>query len=64
MKMTDVNNDALDIFDLLDKNNIPFHTTIIYKSDGSNEIAGTACWLKVGHIEFDRDGMITNIVPY
>lgn len=50
--------------DLLDKNEIFHHETELYKSDGSNELAGTACWLRVGHVEFDTDGRITNIVNY
>ncbi len=52
------------LIDLLDKNKIFHHETELYKSDGSNKLAGTAIWFSVGHVEFDTDGMITNIVNY
>lgn len=52
------------LIDLLDKNGIFHHETLLYKSDGSNEIAGTAIWLKGGHVEFDTNEKITNIVNY
>ena len=52
------------MIDLLDKNDIHHLETHLYKSDGSNELAGTAIWLRFGHVEFDTDGKITNIVNY
>ena len=52
------------MIDLLDKNGVFHHETELYKSDGSNELAGTAIWLTVGHVEFDENGKITNIVNY
>ena len=39
------------MIDLLDKN-------------GMFQLAGTAIWLTVGHVEFDENGKITNIVNY
>ena len=49
---------------LLEQYNIHYNKIILYKSDGSNEVAGTAIWLNVGHIEFDTNGKLTNIVNY
>ena len=35
------------MIDLLDKNGMFHHETELYKSDSSNELAGTAIWLTV-----------------
>ena len=40
---------------------VNFRTTEIY---GENEYQGYAIWLDKGHIEFDSDGNLTNIVDY
>lgn len=51
-------------FELLNKYNIGFHTTVLYSSE-TNELCGHAVWLeKGGHIEFDLWGKLTNIVTY
>ena len=44
------------------KNNMNYHSTEIY--DETNEICGWALWLDVGHVEFDLDGKLTNVVTY
>lgn len=46
------------------KNNMDYYSTELYSTD-TNEICGWAVWLnKGGHVEFDLDGMLTNIVAY
>ena len=52
------------LINLLNKNKMFHLETEFYKSDGSNELAGTAIWLTVGHIKFNENGKITNIVIY
>lgn len=46
---------------LLDGIGIDFRTTKIYGEDDS---WGYAIWFDRGHIEFDSDGNLTNIVDY
>ena len=55
-------NDLEYLIILFNKNGIDYHITEVYND--SNERSGQAMWLKVGHIEFDNDGMLTNIVTY
>jgi hypothetical protein len=57
-------NDYERLIDLLDRSGMYHHETELYKSDGSNELAGTAIWLTVGHFEFDENGKLTNTVNY
>ena len=44
------------------KNNIDYLSTEIY--DDTNKICGWALWFGVGHVEFNLDGNLTNIVNY
>ena len=49
--------------ELFYKNGINFHKTVLYNDN--NQICGEAIWLeKIGHIEFDKDGKLKNIVRY
>ena len=49
--------------ELLDKNGINFHKTVLYNDH--NQICGEAIWLeKIGHIEFNKEGKLKNIVRY
>ena len=49
--------------ELFYRNEINFHTTVLYNEN--NQICGEAIWLeKIGHIEFDKDGKLKNIVRY
>ena len=51
------------ICELFYKNGINFHKTILYNDH--NQICGEAIWLeKIGHIEFNKDGNLKNIVRY
>ena len=51
------------MYELLDKNGINFRKTVLYNDD--NQICGEAIWLeKIGHIEFNKDGKLKNIVRY
>ena len=50
--------------ELLTKNDINFHTSELYSTE-DNSLCGHAVWLsKGGHIEFDLDGKIKNIVTF
>ena len=45
------------------KNDMNYYSTEIY--DENNNSCGWAIWLeKGGHVEFDLDGKLTNIVTY
>ena len=49
--------------ELLDKNGIDFRKTVLYNDH--NQICGEAIWLeKIGHIEFNKEGKLKNIVRY
>ena len=49
--------------ELLDKNGINFRKTVLYNDH--NQICGEAIWLeKIGHIEFNKEGKLKNIVRY
>ena len=49
---------------LLDKYGIDYHATPLYSTE-TNKLCGCAYWLfKGGHIEFDLNGKLTNIVNY
>ena len=49
--------------ELFDKNGINFHKTVLY--NGHNQICGESIWLeKIGHIEFNKEGKLKNIVRY
>ena len=49
--------------ELFNRNEINFHTTVLYNEN--NQICGEAIWLeKIGHIEFDKDRKLKNIVRY
>ena len=51
------------IQELLDKNGIDFRKTVLYNDH--NQICGEAIWLeKIGHIEFNKEGKLKNIVRY
>ena len=51
------------MYELLDKNGINVRKTVLYNDD--NQICGEAIWLeKIGHIEFNKDGKLKNIVRY
>lgn len=51
------------ICELFYKNEIDFRKTVLYNDD--NRICGEAIWLeKIGHIEFDKDENLKNIVIY
>ena len=51
------------ICELFYKNEINFRKTVLYNDN--NQICGEAIWLeKIGHIEFDKDGNLKNIVRY
>lgn len=53
------------IEELLDKYNIGYHWTKIYSTIEPYALAGWACWLdEGGHIEFDLDSKLKNIVTY
>ena len=50
--------------ELLTKNDIGFHTSKLYSTE-DNSLCGRAVWLSMGgHIEFDLDGKIKNIVTF
>ena len=49
--------------ELFNRNEINFHKKVLYNEN--NQICGDAIWLeKIGHIEFDKDGKLKNIVRY
>ena len=49
--------------ELLDKNGINFRKTVLYNDH--NQICGEAIWLEeIGHIEFNKEGKLKNIVRY
>lgn len=48
--------------ELLNKHGIGFRTTVLYNEN--NQICGTAVWLDVGHIEFDKDEKLKSLVRY
>ena len=50
--------------ELFNRNEINFHTTVLYNEN--NQICGESIWLEkiIGHIEFDKDGKLKNIVRY
>ena len=48
--------------ELLDKNEINFHTTVLYNEN--NQICGTVVWLNVGYFEFDKYKNLKNVVVY
>lgn len=55
----------MDVFrQILEKDNVGFHTTILYSTE-DNSFCGWAVWLdKGGHAEFNRDKQLTNVVNY
>ena len=55
-------NDLEYLIILFNNNGIDYHITEIYSDN--NERCGQAIWLKVGHIEFSNNGMLSNIVTY
>ena len=48
--------------EILNKNEINFRKTVLYNDH--NQICGTAVWLNVGHIEFDKSEHLKNIIVY
>ena len=50
------------IQELLEKNGINFHKTVLYNDH--NQICGTVVWLNVGHFEFDKHENLKNFVVY
>ena len=50
------------ICELFYKNEINFRKTVLYNED--NRICGEAIWLEIGHIEFDKNGNLKNVVVY
>ena len=46
---------------LLEINNIAHRVTKIYDEKGNQYVA---IWLDTGHFEFDKNGMLSNIVDY
>lgn len=44
------------------KNDMNYHSTELFNED--NNLCGWAVWLDVGHVEFDLNGILTNIVTY
>ncbi len=55
-------NDLEYLIILFNKNKVDYRITEMY--DDSNERCGQAMWLNVGHIEFNNEGMLINIVTY
>ena len=55
-------NDIEAVMMLFNKNHINYRVSEIYGE--TREDDGHAVWLDTGHIEFDKDGMIQNIVTY
>ena len=54
--------DILYLQTLFAKHNIFYHVTELYND--TNNLCGYAIWLDQGHIEFDLNGALTNIVKY
>ena len=50
-----------DLIELLKLNNIPYRTEPIYDEDNYEY---KCIWLQKGHVEFDQNGYIDNIVYY
>ena len=53
--------DCFTISRLLDINKIPYRVSKIYDE---NNVECVAIWLYTGHFEFDKNGILSNIVDY
>ena len=49
---------------LLNQNKINYRVTEIYGTEKPYNECDHAIWLNVGHLEFDKNGMLTNVVTY
>ena len=58
-----MNTDLHTFKELCIKNDMDYNSTLLYSTE-TNNVCGIALWLKVGHVEFDLHGKLTNVVTY